>query len=134
MNTNLTFPKLRNLLGGYFHQDWKYDYNWEGHQPNFEEVVRFYKVVNPVTTVSQAINELHNFLNLQMSETDLSELFKSAGICYNPKARKMTYRYWLERILEILEDPLATTSYLQETQPSEWTGWKSYSDSNQASG
>lgn len=128
MHTKLKFPKLRNLLGGYFHQNWKYDYNWQGNQPNFEEVVRFYKTVNPVMTVSEAANDLHKFLNLQISESDLGDFFQGTGICYNPIARKMTYRDWLERILIILEDSSENTSYLCEVQSSEWNDWKEYSD------
>jgi CdiI immunity protein len=128
MDTKSKFPKLCNLLGAYFHQDWKYDYDWKQNQPNFEEVVRFYKISNPVNTVSQATEELRKFLNLQLTEADLDDILQGIGVCYNPKARKMTYHQWLESILHILEDSSDNISYLQETEDSVWTGWQQYAE------
>lgn len=126
--TNQQFPKLRNLLGGYFHQDWKNDYDWQGNQPNFEEVVQFYKTVNPKNTVSQATDELRKFLALPLDELDLHNALKDVGVFYNPKARKMTYKQWLESILTILEKVSSGTSYLKEVEKTTWIGWEKYAE------
>jgi CdiI immunity protein len=126
--TDRKFPKLRNLLGGYFHQDWKSDYDWQGNQPNFEEVIQFYKTVNPKNTVSQATNELREFLDLPLDELDLKNALQDVGVFYSPKTRKMTYKQWLESILTILEKVSLDTSYLKEVEKVTWVGWEKYAD------
>ncbi|MEJ7714053.1 MAG: hypothetical protein WKF84_30445 [Pyrinomonadaceae bacterium] len=41
------FPDLAYLMG-YFHQDWKDVYDWQGAEPTFEAVVRHFRSVDSV--------------------------------------------------------------------------------------
>lgn len=104
------FPKLRNLLGSYFYQDWDDDYDWQGETPNFNAVVRFYKANNPPATVAQATKELQQFLTLQLDEGDLKAALADIGVFYSPQADGMTRRQWLEQVLAILQEPTTNSN------------------------
>lgn len=114
MTTELNFPKLRNLLGAYFCPYWEQDYDWEGNEPSFEQVVEFYKSSNPPATVTQATEELRQLLSMPLDETDLRDAVSGIGVFDNPRAFGVeTYRQWLEAILKILADPNSPPSTLR---------------------
>lgn len=122
------FYELYQFLGGYFHQDWNDVMNWQGHEPNFEEIVRFYKNENPPDEVTKISDELRRFLALPLSEMELRKALQEFNVCYRPQYRGMDHRQWLEAVLGILEDPTATTSYLSYIEQPAWTGWEEYVD------
>lgn len=128
MDIKSKFPKLKNLLGSYFYQDWEYDYDWQGNQPNFEEVILFYKAVNPTSTNFLAAEELRKFLALSLNEKKLSNALQDIGVFYSPRSRNVTLRQWLESILNILEDTSKNASYLREVEQPKWTGWEKYAE------
>ena len=99
------YPKLYQFLGSYFHQDWKDDYDWQGETPDFEAVIHHYKMTNPRATVTQAAGELEQLLALPLDEDQLDDAAQRLGSVYNPRARGLTGRQWLERILHILHEP-----------------------------
>jgi hypothetical protein len=105
INYEERFPKLGYLLGGYFHQDWPYDYGSDG-EPSFETIVRHFKARNPPRTVSQATEELEQFLKLPLGEDELDEILGKLGSYYYAPGLGMTYRQWLEAVLKILREPL----------------------------
>ena len=99
------FYELDQFLGCYFDQFWKESFDWKGEKPNFESVVRYYKVVNePSGTVSKATQMLQDFLELGLSEEQIRKLFIRTGIWYGPSYQNMSYREWLEAILTLLRE------------------------------
>ncbi len=105
------FPELGQFLGGFFHQDWKDVLDWQEQQPNFEEVVRFYKTQALPTEVVNATEQLRQFLKLPMGEQEFNEVVTyEFGGSYTPRSRGLTKRQWLEAVLKVLEEP---------TQPSQ---------------
>lgn len=100
------YPKLANLLGAYFNQDWKYGYFWGEHEPHYAPVVRFYKTNNPPASVGQAARELKEFLALDFDEEKLEDaLYHQLGLGVMPSYWELTFRGWLEEVLKILEEP-----------------------------
>lgn len=101
------YPKLANLLGGYFHQDWLHEYDWQSIEPTFEAVVRHYKAINPRTTIAQVTQELERLLMLSLSDAELSKVLDEMNCAYYPLGSGRTYRQWLESILVVLKEPEA---------------------------
>lgn len=110
MTLQSKYPKLRNLIAAYFHQDWKYDYDWSNYPLAFEPVVRFFKMHNPLETTDQATRELKEFLALSFNEEQLeSVLDDEFGLCLRPEYFKLTHEQWLKKVLEVLEEPMEKT-------------------------
>ena len=98
------YPKLHYLFGGYFHQDWADDERIV--VGSFEDVVRYFKAMNPAATVSQATRELEEFMRLDLSEDALHDIVVDdlRANVYAP-GLGLTYRQWLEAVLGILKKP-----------------------------
>ena len=104
MNYAKQFYNLDQFLGGYFHQDWVYVFDWKGKKPNFEDVVRYYRQEQHPDYLAKVINELQAFLELPLSEDQLKKILsREFYVAYSPHRFNITIRYWLERILDILE-------------------------------
>jgi CdiI immunity protein len=104
------YPKLCNLVGGYLHQDWKDDYDWEGKDFHYIAVIRFFKTHNPQSTVEQATRELREFLALNFDEQHLEDaLYNQFALGTMPSYWGFTFRDWLEDVLKILEEPMEKT-------------------------
>ncbi|MGH9903188.1 MAG: contact-dependent growth inhibition system immunity protein, partial [Pyrinomonadaceae bacterium] len=65
------FPGTYQFLNGYFHQDWKGDYDWRGEPPNFEAVARFYRSQASGGEVTRTAGELRELLALPLSDAEL---------------------------------------------------------------
>lgn len=97
------FRALDQFLSGYFHQDWKDDYDWQGAVPNTEEVARFFKSQNPPADVARTAEELRRFLAL--GDEEVRDALDRISLAYNPRARGLSHRQWLENLLRVLTDP-----------------------------
>jgi hypothetical protein len=104
------FPKLRNLFGSYFTPYWEDDYEWNGNEPSFREIIRFYKTNNPKESVAQATKELGILLSEYKSESELEDIMCDGFVnSYYPYGDDSTYLEWLNEILKILEEPIEKT-------------------------
>lgn len=105
MDYRKQFYNLSQFMGGYFHQDWKDEYDWKGQTPSFEPVVHFYKAKNPPAIIAKTIEEMQRFLALQLNDEELKEVLQlNFHVSYNPQPRGLTKRQWLEEVLKILKD------------------------------
>lgn len=103
-------PKLANLIGGYLHQDWEYDYDWKNTESHYAPVVRFFKTHNPQSTIEQATIELKEFLTLNLDEEHLEDVLHHHFVLQMSVSYwNLTYREWLEDVLKILEEPVEKT-------------------------
>ena len=90
------YPELRYFLACYFHQDWV-------DSDSFEDVVRSFQQ-EPVETVRQATRELEEFLMLDIPEKELRDvLLRDLGSYVHAPGMGLTYRQWLEAVLDILK-------------------------------
>jgi hypothetical protein len=104
------FPELYQFLGCYFHQDWKDFSDWKGHTPSFEGIVRHFKVIDSKTNAKEEIKELKMFLALNLSDMEIESIMrKDFNLGIRPAYWSFTHKEWLERILEILEEPIEKT-------------------------
>lgn len=105
------YPELYQFLAGYFHPDWKNEYDWQGKTPNFEHAVLLYKNGNPPATVAQATDELQQFLALPLDEKEFNDIAThKLGAVYTPRSRGLTKRQWLEQVLVILQEPTTNSN------------------------
>jgi hypothetical protein len=113
MNYEESFPDLMYFLAGAFHQDSLSVLDWQGREPNHRDALSFYKVTEEPAFIKQVAQELRAFLKLSLSENEIEKTVESFGVAYGPMYDGLTYRAWLEEVLEVLEDPTANTSYLR---------------------
>lgn len=97
------FYDLEQFLTGFFHQDWKEVYDWRGERPTFEAVVRHFKSVATAAELTRTAEQLRQFLS-QADEQEVAETLDRIHVAYNPRARGLTERQWLEAVLQILTD------------------------------
>jgi hypothetical protein len=103
------FYDLEQFLSGFFHQDWKEVYDWQGETPSFEGAVRHFKSIATPAELQRATEQLRQFLSLPLSDQEIAETFDQIHLAYNPRARGLNERGWLEAILKILTDDSAST-------------------------
>ncbi len=110
MDLREKYPKLANLIGGYLHQDWDLNYDWEGKEQHYHTVIRFFKTHNPQTTIEQATRELKAFIAENHDEEHLEDyLYHHFVLGTMPSYWGFTFRGWLEDVLKILEEPMEKT-------------------------
>lgn len=108
------FDELHQFLACYFFQDWSRIYDWKEEQPNFSAVVRHFKATNPLLTIQQVRNQLENFLQYDLDETELERALLDLGSNFSVTQNNQTYRMWLKEILSILNDPTEKGVVLRE--------------------
>jgi CdiI immunity protein len=113
-NYRSKFPELYQFFGGYFYQGWTTDYRWEGVKPNFSAVIRHFKAVNPPSTVGLVRNELEDLLLQGLENGEMSAALSELGNNFYPSAEDLSYRQWLEKILEILAESPTKSRVLRE--------------------
>lgn len=110
MNYEEKYPNVYQFFG-YFHQDWMNIYKWEGRKPNYQSVIREYKV--DYKNVDKTVSELKDILKIGkgLNEEEWLEIltWKGLGLCYYPPGDNLTYENWLEDVLNILEEPMEET-------------------------
>lgn len=105
------FPELEYVLG-YFHEDMFDGFEWQGRKPSYHEVIRHIKITNSLTNIKKATGELQLFLQLSRdwNEDNLEDvLLNDFGNSIYAPGVGITYREFLEGILEILEEPIEKT-------------------------
>jgi hypothetical protein len=99
------YPKLKYFFSAYFHQDWKFVYDWQGEKPSFQVVVRDFRESNPQETVIKATEELEHLLKQNLTEDDISEIVTDKlGSQIYVHGIGLTYKKFLEAILTILNE------------------------------
>lgn len=104
------FPELDQYLSGLFHQGWKDVFDWSGETPNYEGVVRYFKLRNRNRYKEDELKELREFLNLKLENNEIESIVRNDwGIAFRPAYINLTHKQWLEKILKILEEPIEKT-------------------------
>lgn len=98
------FPELSSLMV-WMNLDWKYIFDWEGAEPNYEAVVDHYKAKSSTAEIKQATHELEQLLALQLGEEELRDATEQMDAAYYAPGNGQTYREWLEAVLSILKKP-----------------------------
>ena len=105
------YPDLRFLLG-YFHEDMFDGFDWQERKPTYKEVIRHYKTTANTNRVQRALFQLKQFTKISSDwdEDKLREILREdLGNCLYAPGYGMSYREFLEGILEILEEPMEKT-------------------------
>lgn len=95
---------LTVLFRAYFHQDWII----EG--PDAAAVIAVYADEAPKEDILGAIEELQALLSSRLDERRLAKAVRRIGPSYLPQADGLTYREWLEFVIETLEARLREKS------------------------
>lgn len=100
------YHEVDQFFSGYFHQDWKDDYEWNDREPSFEDVTRHYKTEDTKEGIEKTIAELTAFLNLGLTDAEIHRIVEEDfSSWYTPRSRGMNKRQFLEKVLEILKVP-----------------------------
>jgi hypothetical protein len=110
------FDELYQFFAGYFHQDWSRVYDWKYENPNFINVVNHFKATNPKPIILKVRNQLEDFLQYELDETELKNILSELGSSFYPEPDGHTYRAWLEQILLMLDDPAEKGKVLREIE------------------
>lgn len=103
------YPNVSEFLS-FFGQDWKIMFEWEDISPNFESAIRKLKIDNSTSIRQKIIDELKKILSSNYDETKLREIIREDfHSAFYPPGINLTYREWLEYILEIFEEPASET-------------------------
>lgn len=109
------FPRLSRLMS-YFFQGWKTLYDWQEGNSHYEELVRHFKAESSPKEIAQSIDELEQFLQIDLDENKLHDiLVHEFRANIYPPGIEMTYRHWLGKVLEILKDESTENLELQFT-------------------
>ena len=90
-------PQLRQLLGGYFHQDWVIE------RDDWQEIVRDYVAESPHGAVMESVAELGDLLGAGLSEAELGTVLDRLGGSIDPSALGLTRAAWLQAVRARLE-------------------------------
>lgn len=104
------FPILYQYLGGLFHQDWIHVFDWKEQKPHFEGVIKYFKIRNSKCYEKEEMKELKMFLELNLIDAEIENVMrKDFNLGIRPAYWNLTHKEWLERVLEILEEPMEKT-------------------------
>lgn len=106
------FSSLRYLLGNYFHEDMFDVFDWKGRRPDYQGVIRHFKTQDSPIRNREIPKELREFLALSKDwdEDKLDDVLEDDfGNCLYAPGYGITYREFLEGILEVLEEPMEKT-------------------------
>lgn len=90
------FPQLRQLLGGYFHQDWVVD------RERWESVVDDFIADSPRHAVLECTSELRDLLAAGFDDSELGTVLERLGGSVDPSALELRTGEWLRQLLERL--------------------------------
>lgn len=91
---NGDYPALWQLLGGYFHQDWDFDY------ASPEEALEDFFDGQPVLAPKLA-DEIERVLALEKSDDELDALILEFGSSYLPTSNGVRSQTWLSGIRDL---------------------------------
>lgn len=87
---------LWTLFGAYFHQDFDADFD------DWQSAINFYRSGSSPSQVSRTIEQLENFLDTFKSEDEIERATELLGLDVFPETEEVTYRYWLEQVINVL--------------------------------
>lgn len=106
------FPNLKYLLSAYFHEDMFDGFEWNGEKPSYQKVIKYFKTQDSPIRNQKIPGELKKILALSQNwdEDSLEDvLLNDFGNSIYAPGVGITYREFLEGILEILEEPTEKT-------------------------
>lgn len=90
------FPELNQLIGGYFHQDFSYEYS------SYREALEDYLRGNPQDDLRQAREEILQLLAMAESDQELGRAVAALGMSVSPPDG-VSLRQWLVDIAHAIE-------------------------------
>ncbi|MGR3935505.1 contact-dependent growth inhibition system immunity protein [Streptomyces sp. BRA346] len=90
------FPELNQLIGGYFHQDFSYEYS------SYREALEDYLRGNPQDDLRQAREEIPQLLAMAESDRELRRAVAALGMGVSPPDG-VPLRQWLIDIAHVIE-------------------------------
>lgn len=88
------YPHLEDLLGGYFHEDWRQD------APDADAALALYAKAWPPAHRAAVRGEIDAVLRLK--DAALHKNLRRMGCAYHPPADGLSARAWLERVRDRL--------------------------------
>jgi hypothetical protein len=95
-----SYPHLEELVGGYFHQDWRDD------APTAAAILERYLNEWPAEDAALALGELRALLRL--ADDKVEQAVAAMGSYYNPVADGLSYRGWLTQMADRLNEHVAS--------------------------
>lgn len=103
------FRKISTLLG-YFNQDWVKSYDWQGSEPTFQPIIRFFKTTNSEETVKTLISQTERLLSLPLDDEEFERIMDDElGSEYVPRSQGLDDRQFMQESLRILKEPMEET-------------------------
>lgn len=106
------FPNLKYLLSAYFHEDMFDGFEWKNEKPSYQTIIKYFKTHDSPARNQKILGELKEFLKISRDwdEDELENVLLNnfGNFIYAPGVG-ITYSEFLERILEILEEPTEKT-------------------------
>ena len=97
------FPDLMQFLGGYFHPDWGFEYEW-GYNMRMTLYHAIHEVSKDPDAISNIVIDIEHLLALKWDENKLrKEVIYSLHCYYDPTSDEVTYREWLQWVLTSLK-------------------------------
>jgi hypothetical protein len=94
------FSYIKNLLGGYFHQD------WAEYGPTYDDVLnQYFDDEWEIESMSNSLEELR--LLLHLPDEELTKRVISMGCDFYPIGQGLSYRNWLQHVEERLSQHIA---------------------------
>ncbi len=90
------FPELGQLLGGYFHQDFSYEYS------SYREALEDYLRGNPEGDLRQALDEIPQLLAMAETDQELGRAVAALGMGISPP-EGVALRQWLADVSHVIE-------------------------------
>ena len=91
------FPCLNNLIGGYFHQDWR------SHGETADEVVIFYCQMERHENRRGAVADIDRLLSQTETEDQLADALQQLGCAYRVRGVEESIRSWLRHIRSLVK-------------------------------
>src|SRR6185436_7915654 len=92
------FQSLESFFTCWFHHDWMHEAVY------VIDVVRQFCAVSNSDVIRAVRNELNEFIELPVSETELERILLEQFHCYMTISPDSTARAWLQRIMHILDN------------------------------
>lgn len=112
MGVRTSFPNI-NYVFGFLHQNWSDFYNWEGREPTFQPIIRYFKTTEEIETINKLIDQLAEFLALPLGEEEFERIVvEEFGSELTALVHGFNRRQFLEDSLKILKESAEETKKL----------------------
>lgn len=106
------YKKFFEIWGLYrtFNQDWVRSYDWEGREPTFQPIIRYFKTTEEIETINKLIDQLAEFLALPLGEEEFERIVvEEFGSELTALVHGFNRRQFLEDSLKILKESAEET-------------------------